>query len=183
MASTEESLVYANFAAAVLKVIGEALEQHSHLGAPENIFPYHSVPPADCCDFLAISLDRMFPYRIGEFPQRLERVYACSEVGLGVEFHIHLLRPCWPMLKGGHPTSPFPAIEPAAELAVHLMEDIRVMTCALIEHFEWLEECQGPCNQIQIQDVHPYPPMGGCAGWRFEFRAEFDPCCLGEVVF
>ncbi len=167
---------FEDFAAGVLKAICDCLENNTRLGAPDSVFPYHTTPPADCCDFLAVSIEGLFPYAIGKFPEVLNEIESCEDIGMGVDWAIHLLRPCWPMAKA-HPTTPFPSMKESAEAATLMYEDARVMTCCLLDHFEYLEEAHGVCNAIVPGLMRPYPPDGGCAGWRWDIKVEFDRGC------
>ena len=172
----DDTRVYEDFSKGLLTVICECLEQNSRLGAPEEIFPYHTTPPADCCDFLSVSIESAFAYRIGQFPLVLDAVEPCEDIGMGIDWSINLFRPCWPMATA-HPTNPFPDKEATTQATLDLWQDLRVMTCCVLEHFEYLEECQGPCNSIVPGQVRPYPPDGGCAGWRWDLKVEFERCC------
>ena len=155
-------------------------------GAPADCYISHNKPPDDCCDFLAIWLDRIRP-RIG-FDNAAyitgEKVWAkCNDVGGVADIGVRLMRPCFPTLKD-NPTNPFPPAIEMQAAAENLLIDLQVLRCCIDS-----AHCQGllfpttedaECLEFAIGDVTPEGPRGGCAGWTLTYAFELDSCWYGE---
>jgi len=155
----------------------------SPLGLPADCYISHGQPPDDCCDFLAIWLERIRP-RIGfENAQYItgEKVWAkCGDVGGVADIEIRLMRPCFPTLKD-NATNPFPPATEMQQAAEYLLIDLQILRCCIQE-----AHCMGvvfpddtECLELAIGDVTPEGPRGGCAGWTLTYGFEMESCLYG----
>jgi len=152
-------------------------------GVPKDCYISHNTPPDDCCDFLAIWLDRIRP-RIG-FQNAAyvtgEKVWArCGDVGGVADINIRLVRPCFPTLIDDA-FNPFPAASVMQAAAENLLIDVQVFRCCFTS-----AACNGlifpsdqDCQEVAYGDITPYGPHGGCAGWDFTYTVELDECWVG----
>lgn len=170
----------------ILDVACNCLED-TPLGAPADCYISHNQPPDDCCDFLAIWLERIRP-RIGfENAQYItgEKVWAkCGDIGGVADFSLRLMRPCFPTLKD-NATNPFPSASEMQAAAENLLIDMQVLRCCISAAY-----CAGlllpdtqdaECLEIAIGDIIPAGPRGGCAGWTLPFAVELDSCWYGDL--
>jgi hypothetical protein len=159
--------------------------EDSPLGVPADCYISHNEPPDDCCDFLAIWLERIRP-RIG-FENAAyitgEKVWAkCGDVGGVADIQIRLMRPCFPTLKD-NATNPFPPAIEMQTAAENLLIDLQLLRCCIQE-----ANCMGilfpttdgaECLELAIGDAVPEGPRGGCAGWSLSYGFELDSCWYG----
>lgn len=156
------------------------------LGLPANCYISHNEPPDDCCDFLAVWLERIRP-RIG-FENAAyttgEKVWArCGDVGAVADINLTLMRPCFPTLKD-NPFNPFPGAVEMQAAADNLLIDLQVLRCCIMS-----AACQrilfpsgDECQELGIGDITPEGPRGGCAGWTLRFALELDSCAYGPDI-
>lgn len=150
-------------------------------GAPKDCFISHGEPPDDCCDFLAVWVERIMPshgFAQGEF-QTGGRIWSkCCDLNAVADISIRLVRPCYPTLIDD-PFSPFPDPADVQEAAVKLAIDIWMLQCCLTA-----AQCAGVlfpaganCLELGVGDAVPHGPKGGCAGWTWGLAVELDVCC------
>jgi hypothetical protein len=147
------------------------LADQATLGVPKDCFISHGEPADDCCDFLAVWVQRTYPTR--RFPEPWEGTTRCEDVGIAIEFGVRLMRPCFPTLVD-NAFNPFPdgedSIEPAA---IDLLIDAWVLECCLLD----VGAAIGfPCREFKMGELIPEGPRGGCAGWTLSGTIE-TRCC------
>jgi hypothetical protein len=145
------------------------------LGQPQDCFISHTQPPDDCCDFLAIWIDRMLPTY--SFPNVSDRVQRCNDVHRMVDVKLRLVRPCWPVVRD-NAAKPFPTAEAIQQAAEGLMIDMNVIWCCVVDSVAQGIGCDGPsCLDVLLEELRPDPPRGGCAGMTMTLRIELEGCC------
>jgi len=152
-------------------------------GVPKYCFISHNEPPDDCCDFLAVWLERIRPrtgfenaaYTTGE------KVWSrCGDVGAVMDVRLRLMRDCWPVVQDDA-LNPFPPVADMQAAADNLLIDLQLLRCCLSaaacngvlypENFE--------CLEFGIGDAIPIGPRGGCAGWDLTYTFELEACTYG----
>jgi hypothetical protein len=156
-------------------------------GVPSDCFISHGQPPDDCCNFLAIWIDKIHP-RIGPENSDFfigEKVWTrCGDFGMIADFSLRLMRPCFPTLVD-NPMNPFPPAADVQAAAENLLIDIQVLRCcissAICEGILLPSTSDADCLEIAVGDIYPVGPRGGCAGWTLQFSVELDACWFGEL--
>jgi hypothetical protein len=159
----------------VLDSVCDCLD-NTTLGTPKDCFISHRQPPDDCCDFLAIWIDRLLP--TFEFPDVSFRVERCGDVRRMADISLRLVRPCWPTLKD-NANSPFPTPAEMQAAAESLLIDANVLWCCLSDTFAAGLGCDNlnGCLDAIIEELVMDDPRGGCAGMTMTFRLELEGCC------
>ena len=157
--------------------LGCACLEDTVTGVPADCFVSHCVPADDCCDFLAVWIDEIYPTR--NFPVPYEGTSReCTDVSPAIRVGLRLMRPCVPTLVD-NATNPFPAASELDASAKDLLVDARVLWCCLIQaHAQgdlWPEGYE--CLDVKWGSMEPECPRGGCAGWTWFFDLETDQCC------
>lgn len=111
---------------------------------------YHSDPPADCCDFVAISIDAI--RSTSDFPNPSGADVFTHPM---VDIRVTTLRPCWPTSDYG-----FPDPDDTDEAAALLIADAQRLWDAVSSI-----KCDAGCVGLVIGEMTPVPPQEGCAGW------------------
>jgi hypothetical protein len=144
-------------------------------GRPADCFISHDQPPHDCCDFLAIWVERVKPTL--EFPSEFFGTWRCGDVRPMAEFRALLVRNCWPTVRN-NPKSPFPPPEEMDAAASDLLIDGQVLWCCLssaaADHS--LLPPSMDCNEIRLTRMDPVR-QADCAGWSIRWVVELDACC------
>lgn len=157
--------------------IGCVCLEDTVLGVPADCYVSHCEPADDCCDFLAIWIENIYPTR--QFPAEYDgTTRACTEFSPAINVGLRLMRPCVPTVVD-NADNPFP---PAAELdasAKDLLVDARVLWCCLAQAQSdgslWPEGYE--CLDVAWGVMDCTGPRGGCAGWTWRFAIETDQCC------
>lgn len=150
-------------------------------GRPTDCFVSWGQPAWDCCDMLAIYMNRLRPSRGFQDAQYVTGGALwdkCCDQGKVMDIGIELVRPCYPALSDD-PINPFPTAEEQHAAAVALLEDAWVLQCCLNQ-----AACDGllfpdytNCLEIGWGDLVPKGPEGGCAGFVWYLTVELEPCC------
>ena len=150
-------------------------------GAPEECFISHGPPAFDCCNLLAVWVERIRPshgFGEGQYQTGGKLWDRCCELNSVADIGIRLLRPCYPGLVD-NPRNPFPGAEKIHGASSDLLIDIWVLECCLSQ-----AACDGVlfppgtnCLELGIGHASPVQPDGGCAGWTWELTVELDTCC------
>jgi hypothetical protein len=153
--------------------------EDTETGVPASCFVSHGSPPDDCCDYLAISLMRV--YNSSRFPAETEGGDDCSGIVPVASFQLKLMRPCYPTVVDDA-QNPFPApadINAASEL---LLIDARVLWCCVTNTLAsgglttWPTIPGMDCPDYKVGRLTPVVG-GGCAGWTLPYLVELDSCC------
>jgi len=160
----------------ILAIACECMEETPR-GTPKDCFVAHCEPADDCCDFLAVYLNRIRPVR--NFPVVYEGPAECNDIRGGAEITVKLVRDCYPVVKDDarNPFPPASAIDAASQ---DLLMDIWQLRCCLVQAHDkglFFPDDPSGCNDVVWQFVECVPPRGGCAGWKFSFVVELDTCC------
>lgn len=150
-------------------------------GSPKDGFISHTAPPDDCCDFVAVWMDRLDPTR--EFPLvNTTFVDRCGETGRMALVKARVRRSCYPVIKD-NARSPFPSAGEMQAAAEALLMDANVVWCRLVSAFgEGVyalsePECAAGCLNFKMEQLVMDPPRGGCAGFTVSFWMELEGCC------
>jgi len=151
------------------------------LGQPADCFLSHCLPAFDCCDFLALWIERIRPsrgFQDAAYPTGGRLWDRCCNLGSVVDFGLTLVRPCYPTLVDDA-FNPFPSASDQQAATELLMVDARILMCCLQQ-----ASCAGDlfpsntnCLEIGWGDLTPECPDGGCAGWTWRFTVELEACC------
>lgn len=168
-----------DLARGMLEAACECLED-TETGVPGSCFIGHADPPGDCCDYLAVSLMRL--YNSSRFPAETEGADDCATIIPAAVFQVKLMRPCYPTLID-NPTNPFPPpaeINAASEL---LLIDARVLWCCVTNTLAQGGSAVWPnnpgsmeCPDYKVGRMEPVVG-GGCAGWKLTFTVALESCC------
>ena len=159
-------------AGAIVVVAG--LEE-TPLGRPPTAKLYYgsTPPPADCCDYLAVWLERLRPTK--DFPAEWQGEIRCDEVFGMADIAIMLRRSCWPVVKNDA-RAPFPPSDETDEASANLMADATQLWCTLFSLARDGLLTDG-CGGVAVRRLEPLPPMGGCGGNVARITVELPSCC------
>lgn len=159
----------------ILDEVCDCLDNTS-LGRPKDCFISHTSPPDDCCNFLAIWIERIEPTY--SFPQVSDRVEKCGDVHRMAQVRLKLNRACWPVLKD-NAAAPFPSAAEMQAAAEALLIDANVMWCCVEGTFTTggLGCERWDCLDFKMNDMLFDAPRGGCAGVSLSFLMELNGCC------
>lgn len=150
-------------------------------GTPEMCFVSHNEPADDCCDYLAVWVERIRPshgFAEGQYITGGKLWNKCCDLNFVADISIRLVRPCFPTLKD-NPFDPFPGADEMMAASDSLLQDIRKLQCCVTG--AWCDgtliPSDGPCLEMGVGDVLPHGPKGGCAGWTWQIAIELDSCC------
>lgn len=135
---------------------------------------YHTKPPDDCCDFLAVWVERVRP--TVKFPA--DYAGAASD-GSGLhamaDIAIEIKRSCWPVISD-NATNPFPPVEQTDAATLSLLDDAAHLWCCVMAAAQ-NGTISGDCSDVRVGALEPLAPKGGCAGWIMRLSVELDTCC------
>lgn len=161
---------------AILDEVCDCLE-NTTLGRPSECFISHTMPPDDCCDFLAIWIEQLQP--TFSFPAVSDRVSKCNDIHRMAEVRLKLVRACWPVVKD-NANAPFPTGAEMQAAAEALLIDANVMWCCVEQTFgsETGVACgDWDCLDVKLNSLTFDRPRGGCAGVSMSFMLELNGCC------
>lgn len=161
---------------AILDEVCDCLD-NTTLGRPNDCYISHASPPDDCCDFLAIWIERLLPTY--SFPAVSDRVEKCGDIHRMAEVRLKLVRSCWPVVKD-NANAPFPTGEEMQAAAEALLIDANVMWCCVEQTFAGPEgvACgEWDCLDVKMNELLFDRPRGGCAGISMSFLLELNGCC------
>lgn len=162
----------------ILTVACSCLEDTAY-GLPKDCFISHGEPPDDCCDMLAIWVDRIRPshgFGDGQYVTGGRLWDKCCDLSSVADVSLRLVRPCYPGLVD-NAFNPFPEPTEIQAAAEALAIDIWVLECCLSQaHCDGVL-LGGNCLELGIGDAVPHGPKGGCAGWTWDLTVELAPCC------
>lgn len=150
-------------------------------GQPADRFMSFTRPPDDCCDYVAVWFDGIYPTK--EFPDIWTGVDRCGDVRRMMRVKVKLVRPCWPVIKD-NAKAPFPtpiSIETAAE---KLTIDANALWCCLAGGFQSGEAWFGgdsDCLYTRMESLVPDAPRGACAGMTATVLIELEGCCSSDL--
>lgn len=162
--------------ASIQEAVCSCLEDNSPAGPPPRCFISLTRPPDDCCDYLAVYLERMVPTI--DFPQVSAGLDRCGEAQRMARLKLKLVRSCWPVLKD-NPTNPFPPSAEIQSASEGLLIDLNVVWCclsAILTGGDWIQIAGGGIRG-KLESIEPDRPRGGCAGFTATFLVELDACC------
>lgn len=135
---------------------------------------YHTKPPDDCCDFLAVWVERITP--TVAFPGAYAGPARTASGLVGVaDLAVELKRSCWPVITDSA-IDPFPSAEATDAATTALLDDGAHLWCCLLAAAQD-GDLAGACNEVRVGNLEPLAPQGGCAGWIMRLSVELDPCC------
>lgn len=145
------------------------LEEDTVDGAPEFCFVNYFRPPDDCCNFLAVWVDKLQNTTV--FPTPNDVLIDRCDASRMATVRFKLVRPCWPIVQ---PPATFPPPAEMQAASEKLLVDAEVLTCCL----QGLQngDVVG-CGSFKFVDIIPDEPRGGCAGYTATVMVELDPCC------
>lgn len=159
----------------VVQLCCNCLETSSVTGRPGWCGFYHGLAPADCCDSLVLSIERITT--IKTFPQESMLPLRCDVLPM-VSFAVQLFRPCWPTVVQ-NAQNPFPGNEATEIASINSMIDAAALYCCLqadlANHNGFV--LQGNPLNTRVGQMTPGKPMGGCFSWTVHCQLELDPCC------
>lgn len=151
----------------------------SSYGSVDHCFISHTAPPDDCCDFLAVWIDGIFP--TSKFPSIDESTAdRCGDISRMIRVNIRLRRACYPVVRD-NATAPFPPPSEMQSAAEGLLIDANIVWCRLssgIHSGIYVSETSG-CIDFKLVNLMMDRPRGGCAGLTAQLLVELDPCCDG----
>lgn len=148
-------------------------------GIPADCYISHGEPADDCCDFLAVWVERIRPshgFSDGEYITGGKLWDKCCDMNSIADVSIRLVRPCFPGLVDNQ-SNPLPSAEEMQAAAAALLVDVWVLECCVAQ-----ANCHGTllppglCLELGIGDATPHGPQGGCAGWTWDLAVELDVC-------
>jgi hypothetical protein len=147
------------------------------LGQPEDCFISHTRPPDDCCDYLAIWMERMLPTYEFPFINEAKPDTTCGTVHRMMEVKLKLARSCYPVV-ADNAANPFPPPATIQAAAEALLIDANVLWCCVQCAFDdgapWPDDA---CLDARFNELVMDRPRGGCAGMTISFLLELDHCC------
>jgi len=148
-------------------------------GPVDTCFISHTTPPDDCCDFVAVWLDSIYPTTM--FPNIDESTSErCGETSRMMRVNIRLRRACYPVVRD-NATAPFPPPAEMQAAAEGLLIDANVTWCRVssgIASGLYVPEGSG-CLDFKMVSLGMDRPRGGCAGFTMTILMELEPCCDG----
>lgn len=150
----------------VLAVSAAALAASSN-GAPSQQFVAHGRPADDCCDAVAVYVERIRPTIT--FPSTAAALDVCDYARWAVDLAIHVVRGDAPVIDtaGNFPT--------AAAMQAHahtLAADLEALRLGLRKAHAGRTLLADRDAGVVWGTISPYGPRGGCAGWDMRLTAE-----------
>ena len=148
-------------------------------GQPESCFISHTAPPDDCCDFVAVWMDGLYPTR--KFPA-IDESHAdrCQDIHRMMRVSVRLRRACYPVVRD-NAKAPFPPPAEIQAAAEGLLIDANTTWCRVssgIADKLYVPENVG-CLDFKLNRLMMDRPRGGCTGFTMQLLMELDPCCDG----
>lgn len=148
-------------------------------GAPTDCFISHTEPADDCCDFLAVWMDGIWPTT--GFPKVNEmEPDRCGYTTRMMKVFIRVKRACWPVVRD-NATNPFPPATEIQAASEALLIDANVAWCRVASGVAsgiYVPDGSG-CRDFKLTRLMMDRPRGGCAGFTMELLVELDACCDG----
>lgn len=154
----------------------ECLDDNSPAGAPPSCFVSLGRPPDDCCDYLAVYLDRILP--TVDFPNPSTGLDQCGVTQRMARLKVKVVRSCWPVIKP-NPTNPFPPASEIQSASEGLLIEATAVWCCLSEILlsgDW-HDIVGPGLHGKLEGLEPDRDRGACAGFTATFLIELESCC------
>lgn len=150
----------------------------STTGVPKYCFISHGEPPEDCCDFMAVWLDRIFP--VLNFPIAEDvNEHRCDLIRGAADINLQIRRPCWPGPEN-NAQAPFPAPAKMQAAAEDLLVDAKTLWCCITGGMqdavvEALPEFEG--LGVRWGTMKAHADKGICVGWDMDLWFELPQCC------
>ena len=140
-------------------------------GLPGNVFVAHGRLPDDCCDLLAVYIERIRP--TATFPLNALGADRCGVQRWALDLVVRLVRGGAPLVTAG---AEFPPGAEQQTFAEALLEDVSTLQLALKAAHASRTLLVSPTGQVAWGMLTPYGPRGGCAGWDLRLSVEARNC-------